>query len=108
MKKLIAFTTLALAAHFAQAGDMGRPPFGDGQPPSVEQRVKHMTKALSLTDEQAAQITEILNSREQERVNLATSLKELHDQEREQIDAVLTEEQKQSIASRHHKDHRDW
>lgn len=103
MKKILVFSALVCVMQITQADPMGRPPSGHHQPPTVEQRVERMTKQLSLNEDQAAQITAIFTSHEPEREDLVARLKALHEQERELIDAVLTDEQKELIASKHHK-----
>lgn len=97
MKKLVILSTFLVATQMAYAHPMDR-----HHPPSVKERVEHMTKDLSLTKAQADTITKILSGHEKERKALESKLWVLHKQERKQIEAVLTKEQKEKMAARFH------
>lgn len=106
MKKLLLISTVLLSTQLAYAGGGERPHFKHRELPSVEQRVERMSKMLDLTDEQAVQITAIMNSRDEEMKNLMSSMKELREQQREDISAVLTDEQKEKLSKRFSKHHK--
>ena len=99
MKKRIAFTLLAAAAQMTLAfphpdGDS----FGDHQPPSVEERVAHLRDRLALSDEQARQVTAIMTRIDKERESMKGKFESLQDQERKEIEAVLSDDQKAKLA----------
>ncbi len=98
MKKLIMLSSLVFAAQFSHAGPMDGKPFHDRQPPTIEERLKFMTTSLSLDDKQAAQISKIMKNHEKEFKDTTDKLKALRDQERKEVDAILTDEQKQKMA----------
>lgn len=100
MKKALAIAFLITAAQLSQA----MPPQGGpkcqgdtNEAPSVAQRVEHMSRRLDLTDQQASQITAIFNANEDSKVALMDKLKTIHEEERSQIEAVLTDEQKEQM-----------
>ena len=100
MKKLIVITSLILATQFAQAHPFDKKDHSKRQPPTAEQRAEHMTKRLSLTDEQAAQVTKVMQSHEKDYADLSAKIQKVREQERQEIEAILTAEQKEKIASR--------
>lgn len=100
MKKLIVITSLLLATQFAQAHPFDKKDHGKRQPPTAEQRVEHMTKKLSLTEEQAAKVTKVMQSHEKDYTDLSAKLQKVREKERQEIEAILTAEQKEKIASR--------
>ena len=71
--------TLGMGAGFAQAGstDQGTPPPAQGEGPmhhrgpiSPEEQLAHLTKALTLTTDQQAQVKPILEARRQQMMQL--------------------------------------
>ena len=107
MKKLILISSLVVVSQLTFAHGMDKDHFRPHEPPSVEQRVERMTRALSLTDEQASQITASLTSLKPQREALMEQMKSLRDLEKQAIDAVLTDEQKQKLEDRQHRRMRD-
>jgi len=95
MKKILIVGALLASAQLALAGPMMGKRF---DPPSVEKRVERMTEALSLSDEQAQNVTTIMTNYDEQRKPLMEQLKQLRDAERKEIGAVLTDEQKEKLA----------
>jgi Spy/CpxP family protein refolding chaperone len=121
----VACGSLALAQSETQSSTPpeGPPPGGQGQHgPSVEQRLKHLTKALTLNETQQAQVKEILTSEKaqmdalmsqsqpsdqntgseppsQESMRAAhKQMRAIHEQTRASITAILDDTQKAKYA----------
>ena len=102
MKKVILLSALIAVSQLAMAKDCaGQKPFDRHTPPSIEQRVEHMTKILSLTPEQASQLTSTFESLEPQHQALREQMKTLREQEKTAFDAILTDEQKAVIKEMH-------
>lgn len=102
MKKVILLSALMAVSQISLAKDcMGKMPFDHHHPPSIEQRVEHMTKRLNLTPEQASQIIATFESMEPQQQALREQMKALREQERNAVDAILTDEQKAAIKDMH-------
>lgn len=96
MKKIV-FSLILL---FASAALWAQPPFGHHSMPSVEQRIERMTTELQLDEKQRTKLTKIMSQADQKRQALHQQLKQLREDSRKQIDAVLTEEQRQKLAAK--------
>jgi Spy/CpxP family protein refolding chaperone len=72
-------------------------------PKDPEKIVAHMTKTLSLSGEQAAQIQQILESRQAEAQAADEKIRELRKQTQTEIAAVLTDAQREQFKAMHQK-----
>jgi Spy/CpxP family protein refolding chaperone len=83
------------------------PAFAEGHdgkhqgPPPPEKIVSHMTSKLDLTDEQASQILQILESKKPQTEASREQHRELRQQIRGEISAVLTEQQREKFEAMH-------
>lgn len=105
MKNL--FLTLLLAS--ISFGSVAENTYGDPGsqkhhgPKDPEQVVAHMTKTLSLSDEQAIQIQQILERRQAEVQAQHDKMRELRKQTQTEIAAVLTDEQREQFKAQKQK-----
>lgn len=70
-------------------------------PPAPEKIVSHMTSKLDLSDEQASQILQILESKKPQAEASREQHRELREQIRGEISAVLTEQQRDKFEEIH-------
>jgi len=122
MKRLILPAALVVAlagtAAFAQQPDTNQPPppMRHHHKPSPEQEVRHLTKALNLTPDQAAKLEPILANRDQQMQAIHSNgqltqqdarqqMKALHQSTEQQLAGVLTPDQLQQMKSMHHGPH---
>ncbi len=122
MKRLILPAALVLAlagtAAFAPQPDPNQPPppMRHHHKPSPEQQVRHLTKALNLTPDQAAKLEPILANRDQQMQAIHSNgqltqqdarqqMKALHQSTEQQLAGVLTPDQLQQMKAMHHGPH---
>lgn len=70
-------------------------------PKDPDKIVTHMTKELSLSDEQAAQILSILKSKQADESQSRENQRKRHDKTRSEINAVLDDTQQQKFEENH-------
>lgn len=103
MLGLLLFATLAAAAQ-TPGGQ-----WGQGQPPSVDQRLQRMTQSLELTGDQQEKIKPILESENSQMQELRSSsslsqedrmakMKQIHEGTASQINSILTPDQQKKFA----------
>jgi len=120
---LIAALALAVLSLPALAQNTSATPTGEGQGqhhgmPSIDERVAHMTKALSLTADQQTKVKSILTDQRDQMASLKqdtstapqdrrAKFQEIHQSTQQKIRDVLTDDQKTKFdqMQERHKDH---
>ena len=106
---VVTFLLVTVAAYAQMQPQGGSGQWGRGQPPTVDQRLQHMTQMLNLTGEQQEKIKPILENESTQmqalrsdtslsREDRMTKMKQIRENTASQINPILTPDQQKQYA----------